>query len=52
MTKLYLTLTGSAKSFEEELAHSFGPEGAHRLVADDGLCVGTNSFSHRPDRTP
>jgi hypothetical protein len=48
ITKLYLALTGSTKSLEAELAQSFGPAEAHRLVSADGMCVGTHSHSEPP----
>ena len=43
--KLFLALTAESKSFESDLAQSFGPEEAHRLAyARDGMCLGTSQF--------
>lgn len=43
--KLFLTTTGENRSFEAELAQSFGPEEAHRIVYSDELCMGSSTFS-------
>lgn len=49
--KMFLATTGEAKSFEAELAQSFGPEEAHRIVYSDELCMGTSTFGgHRPKK--
>ena len=45
VAKVYLALTGSTKALEAELAQSFGPAEAHRLVGADGMCIGTHSHS-------
>jgi hypothetical protein len=42
--KLFLTLTGEAKAFEQDLTPSFGPDLAHQLAYGDGLCVGSSTF--------
>lgn len=42
--KLFLAATGEMKSFEGELAQSFGPEEAHRIVYSDELCMGSSTF--------
>jgi hypothetical protein len=42
--KLFLVTTAETKLFEADLAQSFGPEEAHRLVYSDTLCMGRNTF--------
>lgn len=44
LLKLFLALTGESKSFENELAQSFGPEEAHRIVYSDELCMGSSTW--------
>ncbi|MBX3229165.1 MAG: FecR domain-containing protein [Labilithrix sp.] len=44
VTKLFLALTGSSKALEDDLAQSFGPEEAHRIVYADGMCMGHHTF--------
>ena len=47
--KLFLAMTGEAKSFEAELAQAFGPEDAHRIAYSDELCMGSSTFGgYRP----
>ena len=48
--KLFLATTGESKSFEAELAQSFGPEEAHRIVYSDELCMGSSTFGSGPRR--
>lgn len=43
VTKVFLALTGSSKSLEDDLAQSFGPDEAHRLVYSDSLCMGQHT---------
>lgn len=38
VTRLFLALTAQLPAFEADLAKSFGPEEAHRLVFADGMC--------------
>ena len=45
--KLFLATTGESKSFEAELAQSFGPEEAHRIVYSDELCMGFQQVRQR-----
>ena len=42
--KMFLAMTGESKSFEAELAQSFGPDEAHRIVFSDELCMATSTF--------
>jgi hypothetical protein len=42
--KLFLALTGSNKSFEADLARTFGPEEAHRLAYSDEMCMESSTF--------
>lgn len=42
--RLFLILTGENKSFEGDLAQSFGPAEAHRIAYADGLCASTSVF--------
>ncbi|MDB4995111.1 MAG: hypothetical protein JWM74_2543 [Myxococcaceae bacterium] len=42
--KLFLILTAENKSFEGDLAQSFGPAEAHRVAYADGLCASTHVF--------
>ncbi|MBX3208578.1 MAG: hypothetical protein KF764_26330 [Labilithrix sp.] len=42
--KLFLTTTGENRNFEADLAQSFGPEEAHRIVYSDELCMGASVF--------
>jgi ferric-dicitrate binding protein FerR (iron transport regulator) len=42
--KLFLTTTGESKRFEAELAQTFGPEEAHRIVYSDELCMGSSTW--------
>jgi hypothetical protein len=44
-TKVFLATSGAAKAFEEELAQSFGPEEAHRLLYADELCMHRSEFN-------
>ena len=44
VAKLFLTMTGSNKRLESELAQTFGPEEAHRLAYSSGLCHGQSTF--------
>jgi hypothetical protein len=45
VVKMFLALTGETKSFEGDLAQSFGPDEAHRLAySRDGMCIGTSEF--------
>ncbi len=46
--KMFLTTTGETKNFEGELAQSFGPEEAHRIVYSDELCMGSSTFGGGP----
>jgi ferric-dicitrate binding protein FerR (iron transport regulator) len=42
--KLFLLLTGANKSYEGELAKSFGPDEAHRLAFSDDMCKSTHGW--------
>lgn len=42
--KMFLATTGAAKQLEDDLAQSFGPEEAHRLVFAPEICMGTSHF--------
>jgi hypothetical protein len=44
LTKMFMTMTGANKRFEDELAQSFGPEEAHRIAYSGELCVGQHTF--------
>lgn len=44
VTKIFLALTGASKDLETELARSYGPEDAHRIVFADGMCMGSSIF--------
>lgn len=44
VTKLFLAMTGSSKSLEDDLAQAFGPDEAHRLVYSDNLCMGHHTY--------
>ncbi len=44
VTRIFLTATGEAKALEDDLAKSYGPEEAHRLVYSDELCFGHSTF--------
>jgi ferric-dicitrate binding protein FerR (iron transport regulator) len=52
LTKAFLATTGESKAFEEELAQSFGPEEAHRIVFSDELCMDGNVFQGTPKKKP
>lgn len=43
--RLFLVLAEEAKHIEDELAESFGPEEAHRLIFSDRLCFRTATHS-------
>lgn len=45
--KLFLAATGASKTLENDLAQSFGPEEAHRIVYSDELCMGSSIFGGR-----
>jgi ferric-dicitrate binding protein FerR (iron transport regulator) len=49
-TKIMLMATGANKAFEDELAQSFGPEEAHRLVFSDELCMQSSVFRTQPKK--
>ena len=42
--KMFLATTGASKSLEDDLAQSFGPEEAHRVVYSNELCMGSHEF--------
>lgn len=44
VTRVFLALTGEPAAFEADLAKSFGPEEAHRIVWSDGLCLSKSSW--------
>lgn len=44
VVRLFLTMTGESPLFEKDLAASFGPEEAHRLAFDDGMCRSRSTF--------
>jgi hypothetical protein len=48
--KLMLAMTGASKALEDDLAQSFGPEEAHRLVFSDQLCMGRHSMSYDDEK--
>lgn len=53
VVRMFLAVTGEGKSFENDLAQSFGPEDAHRIVfAEDGLCVHTSTWGGHGPREP
>lgn len=45
--KAFLIATGASKAFEDDLAQSFGPEEAHRIVYSGEICMGTSTFGGR-----
>jgi ferric-dicitrate binding protein FerR (iron transport regulator) len=42
--KMFLTLTTANQAFEQDLAKSFGPEEAHRLVYSEDMCTSNNRW--------
>jgi ferric-dicitrate binding protein FerR (iron transport regulator) len=44
VAKLFLSLTSASQTFEAELAKSFGPDEAHRIVYADGMCAGKSTW--------
>jgi hypothetical protein len=48
--RLFLVLAEEAKHIEDELAESFGPEEAHRLIFSDRLCFRTATHSFTAPR--
>lgn len=44
VAKLFLATTGASKNLENDLAETFGPDEAHRLVYSDELCMGSSIF--------
>jgi hypothetical protein len=50
VAQIFLTLTGESKSFENELAQSFGPEEAHRLVNSGEMCMHHSTFGGSPKK--
>jgi len=42
--KMFLLLTGANKSFEADLAKSFGPEEAHRMAMSDDMCTSNSRW--------
>lgn len=49
VAKMFLAVTAETKSFEADLAQSFGPEEAHRLTFEKGMCMGQGTFGgHGP----
>lgn len=48
VTKMFLSLTGANKELESDLAQSFGPEEAHRLAYEDGMCAWQSHFGGSP----
>jgi ferric-dicitrate binding protein FerR (iron transport regulator) len=52
VAKLFLATTGASKDFEAELAQSFGPDEAHRIVYSDELCMGSHTYGGGERRPP
>jgi hypothetical protein len=50
--KLFLSLTGEQKAFEDDLAKRLGPEDAARIVASRGLCQERGTASASEDGPP
>jgi hypothetical protein len=50
--KMFLLLTGANKTFEGDLAQSFGPDEAHRLAVGDDLCMSNNRWGGGKKREP
>lgn len=50
VAQIFLGLTNESKSFENELAQSFGPEEAHRLVFSDEMCMHQSTFGGSPKK--
>jgi hypothetical protein len=50
LVKVFLATTGAGKGFEDELAQSFGPEEAHRIVYADELCMGRHTYNSSPKK--
>lgn len=45
---MFLAATGESKNLEADLAQSYGPDEAHRLIYSDELCMGANVFRRGP----
>jgi hypothetical protein len=43
--RVFLVMTGEQQSFETDLAQSFGPEEAHRIVTSDALCSWSSTWN-------
>jgi hypothetical protein len=50
VAQMFLAITGETKSFENELAQSFGPEEAHRLVYSGEMCMHQSTFGGSPSK--
>jgi ferric-dicitrate binding protein FerR (iron transport regulator) len=48
--QILLAATGANKSLEKDLAQSFGPEEAHRLVFSGELCMSQSSYRTSPKK--
>ncbi len=44
LTQMMLAATGASKVLEDELAKTFGPDEAHRIVYSDELCMGHSTW--------
>lgn len=50
--KVFLILTGEQRAFEQDLARSFGPEDAHRIVTSDAMCAWGSTWNGAGPRKP
>lgn len=50
VARMFLAVTGEAQQFENELAQTFGPDEAHRIMFSDGMCVGRSTWGGRGPR--
>ncbi len=50
--KVMLVLTGEQQAFEADLAQSFGPDEAHRIVTSDSLCSWSSTWNGPGPRKP
>jgi hypothetical protein len=50
--RVFLVLTGEQQTFENDLAQSFGPEEAHRIVTSDSLCSWSSTWNGPGPRKP
>jgi hypothetical protein len=41
---MFMAVTNGIHDFEDHLAHSYGPEEAHRIAYADGVCMGSSHW--------